>query len=59
MLDGVVRIEAAKLLGMTSIPCVVIRHLSAAQKKQFRLAVNRLQEKGRWDLGELKSCSAH
>jgi hypothetical protein len=55
VLDGVVRIEAAKLLGMTSVPCVVIRHLTAAQKKQFRLAVNRLQEKGHWDLGQVKT----
>jgi DNA modification methylase len=54
VLDGVVRVEAAKLLGMTAIPCVVARHLSASQKRQLRLAANRLAEKGSWDLGALK-----
>ena len=54
VLDGVVRVEAAKLLGMPHIPCLLARHLSSAQRRQLRLAVNRLQEKGSWDLGELR-----
>ena len=54
VLDGDIRVEAAKLLGLTTIPCVRIDHLSAAEQRILRLAVNRLAEKGEWDLNELK-----
>ena len=54
VLNGVVRVEAARVLGMDSIPCVIARHLSRPQRRQLRLALNRLQEKGSWNLGELK-----
>ena len=54
VLDGVARVEAAKLVGITSIACIVASHLSAMQKRQLRLALNRLQEKGSWDLAELR-----
>jgi DNA modification methylase len=54
VIDGVVRAEAAKRLGIDSVPCIVARHLTASQQRQLRLALNRLQEKGSWDLGELK-----
>ena len=54
VLDGVVRTQAAKILGIPSIPCVLVRHLTRPQCRQLRLALNRLQEKGNWDLAELK-----
>jgi len=54
VLDGEVRLEAAKLLGLGRVPCVRIDHLSAAEQRLLRLAVNRLGEKGQWDLDELK-----
>ena len=54
ILDGVARVEAAKLVGLTSIPCVVADHLTASEQRALRLAVNRLQERGSWDLEELK-----
>ncbi|WP_020186232.1 DNA modification methylase [Methylopila sp. 73B] len=54
IMDGAVRVEAAKALGLPTIPCVVADHLSAAERKLLRVAVNRLQEKGRWDLEELR-----
>ena len=54
VLDGVVRVQAAKSLNLDSIPCVVARHLTPAQKRQLRLAINRLQEKGSWDLPTLQ-----
>jgi DNA modification methylase len=54
IVDGVVVIEAAKSLGMTEIDCLIVCHLDPAQLKLLRLALNRLQERGEWDLGELK-----
>lgn len=54
VLDGVIRVEAAKRLGLSSIPCVQAGHLSASERRLLRLALNRLSEKGRWDLEELR-----
>lgn len=54
VLDGTVRVEAAKRLGLPCIPCIVAGHLTASERKLLRLALNRLQEKGAWDLDELK-----
>ncbi len=54
VIDGEVRLEAVKLLGLGRVPCVRIDHLSAAEQRLLRLAVNRLGEKGQWDLDELK-----
>ena len=54
VLDGEIRLEAAKLLGLETVPCVRVDHLSDDEQRLLRLAVNRLGEKGRWDLDELK-----
>ncbi len=54
VIDGEIRLEAAKLMGLTSVPCVRVGHLSAQEQRVLRLALNRLGEKGRWDLNELK-----
>jgi DNA modification methylase len=54
VLHGVVRVEAAKLLGLPHIPCICASHLTASERRLVRLALNRLSEKGRWDLDELK-----
>ena len=54
VLDGVVRMEAAKLLGLPYIPCICAKHLSASERRLVRLALNRLSEKGGWDFDELK-----
>ena len=54
VVDGGIRLEAAKLLGLGSAPCVRIDHLSDQEQRLLRLAVNRLGEKGQWDLDELK-----
>ena len=50
VLDGKIRVEAAKLLGFSAIPCVRIDHLTEVEQRMLRLAVNRLAEKGEWDL---------
>jgi DNA modification methylase len=54
MIDGEVRLEAARLLGIDVLPCLRIDHLSADEQRVLRLAVNRLAEKGEWDLDTLK-----
>lgn len=54
VLDGEIRVDAARLIGLTSIPAIRIDHLSSAEQRLLRLAVNRLGEKGQWDLAELK-----
>jgi ParB-like chromosome segregation protein Spo0J len=54
VLDGVVRVEAAKLLGLPHIPCIRADHLTTSERRLLRMALNRLSEKGSWHLDELK-----
>jgi DNA modification methylase len=54
VLHGVVRVEAAVLLGLVHIPCIRANHLSASERRLVRIALNRLGEKGSWDFDELK-----
>ena len=54
IIHGEVRHEAAKQLGLDRLPCVRIGHLSPEEQRVLRLAVNRLAEKGEWDLDALK-----
>lgn len=50
VLDGWARVEAARQIGLTRLPCVVAGHLTPTERRLLRIAVNRLGEKGRWDL---------
>src|ERR1700722_4411420 len=43
------RIEAAKLLGIVSVPALRLSHLSRADQRAYVLADNRLAEKAGWD----------
>jgi hypothetical protein len=43
------RLLAAKQLGIAEVPVIVARGWSAAQKRAYTLADNRLQEHGGWD----------
>src|SRR3984957_6353368 len=54
LIDGEARYEAARQLGLDRIPCVRVEHLSQDEQRVLRLAVNRLAEKGQWDLDALK-----
>ncbi len=54
VLDGEARLEAAKLHGLDRIPCIQISHLNEKEQRVLRLAVNRLAEKGDWDLNQLR-----
>lgn len=43
------RVEAAKRLGMTEVPCVFVEDLTEEQRRAYILADNRLTELGAWD----------
>jgi DNA modification methylase len=43
------RVAAAKLLGLTAVPARRLSHLSAADKRAYVIADNRLAEKAGWD----------
>jgi hypothetical protein len=55
VVDGESRLEAAKLLRLSSVPRIRVDHLGETEQRLLRLAVNRLAEKGCWDVGELKA----
>lgn len=44
ILAGHGRVEAAKLLGLASIPCLRIKHLSEVKQRGFIVADNRIAE---------------
>jgi hypothetical protein len=54
VIDGAVRLQAAKLLRLGRAPCIRIEHLTDEEQRLLRLAANRLGEKGVWNLDELK-----
>src|SRR6516165_5812407 len=54
VLDGVIRVEAAKLLGLPRIPCIRANHLSTSECRLVRMALNRIGEKGSWVKLELQ-----
>jgi DNA modification methylase len=49
IIAGHARLEAAKLLGMTTVPSVRLSHLSAAEKRAYIIADNEIALKAGWD----------
>lgn len=49
LVAGHTRTEAAKLLGMTEVPCIRASHLTQEQVNQFRLIDNKVSEIATWD----------
>lgn len=49
ILAGHGRVEAAKILALTTIPCVRVTHMSEAQKRAYVIADNRLALNAGWD----------
>jgi DNA modification methylase len=49
ILAGHGRVEAAKLLGMTEVPVVHLRHLTEIQARAYMLADNKLTDRSTWD----------
>lgn len=54
VIDGHLRIKAARQLGMTELPCVLGDGMSDAQVKAFRLLANRSVQWAQWDEELLK-----
>src|SRR4030081_1735897 len=50
ILNGMIRVEAAKQLGLLRIPCIRV----CSEQRLLRVALNRLGEKGAWSLEDLK-----
>lgn len=49
LIAGHGRVEAAKLLGLESVPCVCVDDLTEAQKRAYIIADNKLTEMGAWN----------
>jgi DNA modification methylase len=49
ILAGHGRVEAAKLLGMVKVPTIALSHLSAAERRAYILADNKLALNAGWD----------
>ena len=49
ILAGHRRVEAAKLLGMTQVPCVRIEHMTPDQKRAYVISDNKLALNAGWD----------
>jgi DNA modification methylase len=54
VIDGHIRLQAAQLLGLATAPAIRVDHLNASEQRLLRLAINRLGEKGSWDIAELE-----
>ncbi|HEY8649598.1 MAG TPA: ParB N-terminal domain-containing protein, partial [Chthoniobacterales bacterium] len=54
VLNGMIRVEAAKQLGLPRIPCIRVEHLTGSEQRLLRVALNRLGENGAWSLEDLK-----
>ncbi len=55
VIAGHARLVVAEALGMGSIPCVRITHLSAVQRRALSIADNRIAEQAEWDPEALKA----
>ena len=53
LIAGHTRVEAAKKLGFTEVPCVIADDLNEQQMKAFRLADNKTSELSSWDFEKL------
>lgn len=59
IVSGHGRVEAAKLLGMSMVPTIVLDHLGSDQLRALALAENRLAELSGWDKELLKIEMSH
>lgn len=53
IIDGHIVAEAAGRLGLETVQCVVVEHLTPDEERLARVAINRLGELGVWDLEAL------
>ena len=55
IVSGHTRYEAAKKLGMTSVPYIELNHLSDLDIRKYRLADNRVADESEWDKNLLRT----
>ena len=55
IIAGHCRFEAAKILQMQTLPCIILSHLSEAQKRAYIIADNKLALNAGWDVNILQS----
>lgn len=58
ILAGHARWQAAQMAGLEIVDCLVVEHLSEAQKRAFVLADNRIALDAVWDIGKVNSMIA-
>lgn len=54
IITGHTRVEAAKRLGLETVPCIIADDLSEEQIKAFRLVDNKTSEYAEWDFMKLE-----
>jgi ParB-like chromosome segregation protein Spo0J len=54
VVDGHLRLKAAKKLGLTDVPVILADDMTDAQIQAFRLSVNKVAELADWDIDLLK-----
>lgn len=54
IIDGHICREAALRLGMETIPCIVVDHLTRHERRLLAITLNRLAEDGEWDVSMLE-----
>jgi len=54
IIAGHTRLEAARRLGLTHAPCILVDHLTDAEIRRLRITLNRTEETGVWDDAALK-----
>lgn len=54
IVEGHGRLEAAKQLGMTEVPCIRLDHLSDEERREYGIMHNRTAELSEWDDAMLK-----
>lgn len=53
LVDGHLRLKAAQLLGLTSVPAIDVSDMDDDQVSSFRISVNRAAELAEWDVSKL------
>lgn len=55
IIAGHCRVEAAKRLAFTQLPCIILAHLSETQKRAYVIADNKLALNSGWDMDVLRA----